>query len=278
MKSVVKHVPASAEYVLEVLRDGHRQQCSYDPEADPSVELTFGTRVSEWRTACDLLGTRKLGEALNAAWELTLTPCEWRAVLEPSRSRTLREVCELIAARVQRPVVLSAGYCGASCRTAGAFLAIRLLLTRAGADRRAIRPSLPVAHLVRRFPEVFLGAVSRLAPGRLPTVVIRIPWYTVVLALLGLALAHLGVLAIAMVSAMASVIALGVTAPSGAVAVFVATTVGLAHLGTRLVVSRLTACAVRPAEVRFGSLVTFRALAEVIAGEQVEGRGGQTDR
>jgi hypothetical protein len=83
MDRSIEAVPASPDYVLEVLRDSHRHQCSYDPEADPSVELSFGTRVAEWRNVCDLVGPKKLAEALNEIWGLAIAPAEWEAVLEP---------------------------------------------------------------------------------------------------------------------------------------------------------------------------------------------------
>jgi hypothetical protein len=97
MDKAIEAAAASPDYVLEVLRESHRHQCSFDPEADPTVELSFGSSVAEWRNACDLLGTKKLAEALNDIWGLTIPSSDWQAVLEPARSRTLRDVCGLIA-------------------------------------------------------------------------------------------------------------------------------------------------------------------------------------
>ena len=59
-------MPATAEYVLDVIRDSHRQQSQIDAEADPDVDLTFETTVAEWRDACDLIGWQGLGQALDA--------------------------------------------------------------------------------------------------------------------------------------------------------------------------------------------------------------------
>ena len=165
MDRAVEAVPASPDYVLEVLRESHRHQCSFDPEADPTVELSFGSSVAEWRDACDLLGTKKLAEALSDIWGLAIPPSEWQAVLEPAKLRTLRDVCGLIASQAQQTRMLNAGHFGSSCRSVGAFLAIRSLLLRAGADPSGIRPLLPIAELARRFPQVFLGPIARLAPA-----------------------------------------------------------------------------------------------------------------
>jgi hypothetical protein len=52
--------PATAEYVLAVLRDMHRQQCQFDPEAELGISLNFESTVDDWLAACDLLSTRKL--------------------------------------------------------------------------------------------------------------------------------------------------------------------------------------------------------------------------
>ena len=85
--------PATPEYVLAVLRDDYRQQCQYDPEAEPDVDLTFETTVAEWRNACDLVGTHDLGRAENEVWGIHRGDDEWRAILEPAKARTLGDVC-----------------------------------------------------------------------------------------------------------------------------------------------------------------------------------------
>lgn len=257
MERAVEAGPASPEYVLEVLRESHRHQCNVDPEADPTVELSFESSVAEWRDACDLLGTTKLAEALNDRWGLAIPISAWQAVLEPPKSRTLRDVCGLIASQVQQTRVLSAGHFGASSRSAAAFLAMRSLLLQAGADARAIKPSLPIAELARQFPLVFLGPIARLAPGRLPTVVIRTPAYNAAIATFGVGLLGLMGLSVAMW--------FGFAAPYSTLAAMFVVLVGVGYLGTWI-----AALWVRPAAVRFGNVVTFRDLAEVIAGEGPE--------
>lgn len=254
MDRAVEAVPASPDYILEVLRDSHRHQCSFDPEADPTVTLSFGSSVAEWRNACDLLGPKKLAEALNDIWGLTIPPSEWQTVLEPAKTRTLRDVCGLIASQAQKTRVLNAGHFGTSSRAAGAFLAIRSLLLRAGADPSAIRPSLPIADVARRFPRVFLGPISRLAPGRLPTVLIRTPAYNA-----GMATFSLGLVGLFGLS-MARWFGLADWYPT--LAAIFAVVAGLGYLAI-WIAARL----IGPAAVRFANVVTFRDLAEVIAAE-----------
>ena len=174
-RSGTRTVPASPEFVLEALRASYRHQCSVDLDAEPDVELAFHTTVGAWRDACNLVDTCRLADALNEDWELAIPAAEWRAVLEPPKSRTLRDVCDLIAAQASRLDVLSVGHFGASSRSAGAFLAVRSILIRAGADPALVRPSLPIADVARRFPTEFLGPISKLAPEGLPTVEVRMP-------------------------------------------------------------------------------------------------------
>jgi hypothetical protein len=169
--------PASAEHILEVLRDGHRQQLRYDPEAEPDVELSMESTVADWRYACDLVGWRKLGHALNADFGIVASDAEWRAVLEPARERRLRGVCEFIAARAVLPTLQPFPVCGKECASAGAFLIVRSLLGQAGASLPDIRPSTPTSEYFRRSRDVFLVDVVKLAPGILPPVRIHTPWY-----------------------------------------------------------------------------------------------------
>ena len=166
---------ATARYVLAVLRDMHRQMCQFDSMVDPRVSLSFDTTVAQWRGACDLLGWRELGEAYNQLWEIDASPAEWRAALVPAREKRLLDVCALIARHTTRPQIRPTYLLGCTCRAAGAFEAIRWLLARAGADPREIAPSTPLSPYARQYYQLFLGPISRLAPGRLPLVRIRTP-------------------------------------------------------------------------------------------------------
>jgi hypothetical protein len=239
--------PASPEFVLEVIRDNHRHQCAFDPEADPSAELSFDTSIAEWHDACDLVRAERLGAALNEMWEIEVPADAWRAVLEPPKHKTLRDVCDLVAAHATRTMIQPAGAFGVSCKAAGAFLAVRALLLKAGVQDGAIRPSQPIAEIARRHPEVFLGPISRLAPGRLPTVTIRSPWHR----------AAAWTAMIGFVVALASANFYPVVALP-ALAMFL--------LG---VVAMWIVSMYPPRAVQFGGIVTFRDLAETIAREVV---------
>jgi hypothetical protein len=234
--------PVTPEFVLDVIRDSHRHQCAFDPEADPEAELSFESSVAEWRDACDLVKTRALGAALNDIWDLAIPPVAWVETLEPPKARTLRQVCELIARHAGRTVIRPAGALGASCVAAGAFLAIRALLLRAGADPLLIRPSTPLAEVACRFPDVFINDISRLAPGRLPTVAFREP-LAHRLSLAGVGISFLLLLASQFYYPL----------------LWFAIGLGVISFGAMSVTARL-----RPVEVRFGAIRTFGELAEVI--------------
>jgi len=169
--------PATPEYVLSVIRDMHRQQSRYDPEADGEASLAFDTTVAEWREACDLLGWRDLGRGLDSIWGIEGPEAEWEATLEPEHEARLSDVCEFIARRATRPGIRAARLLGRTCVTAGAFLTIRSLLHAAGADARGIAPSTPLSPYTRRYSHVFLDPVSRLVPGALPPVRVATPVY-----------------------------------------------------------------------------------------------------
>jgi hypothetical protein len=236
---------ATPEYVLAVIRDMHRQQCQYDPEADPGAVLSFDTTVAEWRDACDLLGWRELGRAYNQVWGITCSDAEWRAVLEPARQRRLADVCQLIAGRALRPLIRPSRLLGSTCAPAGAFRTIRSLLHEAGAPVGDIAPSTPLAPYTRQLAGVFLGPVSRLAPGALPPVRIRKPVYDA--ALWGLLLALVCV----------------VVGECSEAHLLTVTGVVLFAWGYALV--WYAARCLLPASVEFGELRTFRDLAVVVA-------------
>jgi hypothetical protein len=235
--------PANPEYVLAVLRDMHRQQCQHDSAADRDVTLSFDTTIADWRRACDLLGWRKLGRAHNELWGLNYSDEEWRAVLEPPRSKRLADVCDLIARQGRHPRIRPARLLGSDCAAAGAFLTIRSLLRESGAQARDIAPSTRLQPYARRYAVVFLGPISRLAPGALPQVRIRTPVYDA-----GIYSILVGMLCLL----------LGVFGQSSL------TIVGVVLYALGYALTWFAAVYLGPASVDFGEMQTFRDLAVAI--------------
>jgi hypothetical protein len=237
-------LPATPEHILSVLADNHRQAARCDPEVDRDAVLTPETTVAEWRRACDLLPARRLGMALNRWFGIAASDAEWRAVLEPAKERTLAGVCTFIASRAARPAVRPFRLLGASCLTGGVFLTVRSLLVEAGAPAAPLTPSAPLAPWARRHLDVFLGPISRLAPGALPAVKVHTPVYNAALIAF-------------FASSLASIA--GVLVDSGPVrAVWEISWVlssGMLWIASRLL----------PSRVEFGDLRTFRDLARAIA-------------
>ena len=237
---------ATPEYVLDLIRDRHRQQSQFDPEADHQAELTFESTVAEWRDVCGLLGWYDLARALNEAWNIDRPLSEWALVLEPAQSRTLRQVCTFAAAHMLRNRIRPACLLGMTCSTAGAFLTIRSILSSSGVDARYLRPSTPLDEYARSYPGLFLGPISALAPGRLPTVIIERPGYNQCAGVYGLSLVGTCIMA-----------ALG---RPWLASVCVALTLG-SYLGIWIFAYR------PPKRVIFGSLQTFCDLARILAEE-----------
>lgn len=241
---------ATPEYVLAVIRDQHLQAAQIDPEVDPEADLSFDTTVEQWQEACDLVEWNKLGRAYNECWKITCTDDEWRSVLVPAPEKRLAGVCELIAARASRQSVQPATILGTTCKTAGAFLTIRALLHQAGACADDITPSASISPFTRRFSRVFLGEISRLAPGALPPVRIRKPVYDAGVwgMLAGLVCLAIGLCGWIWFGTMISIAVAG----------------GLLFLISYGIVS-FAALHVLPASVEFGDLKTFRDLSRAIS-------------
>ncbi len=125
-------VPATPEYILSVIQDSYRFSCANDPEAEPGMELTFESSVEDWRLACDLLPWKKLGNALNEWFNISLDSAEWYLLLEPESDRKLREVCEAIAKIADREKIRPLKIFGQECTKGGIFLTIRSKLPRPG--------------------------------------------------------------------------------------------------------------------------------------------------
>jgi hypothetical protein len=237
-------VPATAEYVLAVLQDEHRQMCAMD-DADASVQLTFDTTVAEWRDAIldDMSMWWEVGRALNAWWGIQCSHAEWRKVLRPARKKRLGDVCNLIAQHASRHIIRPAGLLGQNCREAGAFLTIRSLLIDDGAKVAEIMPSSLLAPIARQHLGLFLGPISRLAPGALPAVKVHSPTHDAAFWLL--------------IAALPALVVGGISNNP------FATIAGVLSI----VLAYVLAFATRmkfPRAVEFGTLRTFRDLARVL--------------
>jgi hypothetical protein len=232
-------VPASPEYILEVLRDSHRQQCEFDPEADPTIKLSFESTIAEWREACDLVMWRKLALCLNREFKTDFELEHMRAVLESEKKKTLRDVCALVATKAKRPEIRPFG---PRCDSAGAFLTIRSMLAQAG-NKAKIKPSTPAAQFFKDYLTVFLTDVSRLEPGALPLVKMHHPFY------FGSMIGFVIGLIVLMTSCF--------------------TTPGVAIFGVCITAFSYAlmwiAAHQRPIKVEFGAIKTFGELAQVIA-------------
>jgi hypothetical protein len=166
----IEWVPATPEYVLACFQEEWRQRAWLEAAEPAAVERpwpTFETTIQAWREALDLVWWSPLGQSYNKSWGTRFSEWRWFSVLVPARQKTLRDVCHLLASQARRPRVPPAKLLGCACGSAGIFLAVRSLLSPAGAPP-GVRPSTPVGPFLKRWPKVFLREISRLAPGGLP--------------------------------------------------------------------------------------------------------------
>jgi hypothetical protein len=165
-----KEEPLKAEIVLKILRDSYLQQCQYDPETEPDIELTFESTVEEWRNACDLVAWKPLGKAMNRWFQIDHTDDQWHEVLEPAESKNLLGVCQLISHTATRPTLVPLNIFGKSCLEAGAFITLRTELAKHGVPVKALRPSMPLHPWLIKYWGELSDVVGKVSPEALPPV------------------------------------------------------------------------------------------------------------
>jgi hypothetical protein len=155
--------------VLGVLRHVH---AIYSIDGDPDLPIRFETTVADYRQAVGFHGELidpPLGPILNQLFSIDCADDEW-VVFMPENRRTLREVCELISTRAEVPALIPATVLGRPCLSAGAFLAVKSVLTKKGADVSRLAPLSPVEPYLFPRGQSFYEEVAKLAPGAVPMV------------------------------------------------------------------------------------------------------------
>src|SRR5690348_416619 len=150
-----------------------------DFDAFALVPLSFDTSIRSWLGMFDAMTPRSFGRSLNETFGVQFSDESWSRVLTPVKQRTLGDVCDLLAqhARVTcvRPITLM----GDTSASAGAFLAMRQILDRAGVDISDMRPSTELAPFLRSVPRTAFAELMRLAPGRMPPICMDAPFHSV---------------------------------------------------------------------------------------------------
>lgn len=127
--------------VLEIFKEQHRLTSPLDPEAEPSIEITGEMTIHEWRRANDLMKWKDLSAYLNQEFRIEIPYDNWYKLLEPSRTRKLKDVCQLIAAHAKKDNYQPLTLFGQSCLKAGIFWTIKKNLQDKGVDVSDLRPS-----------------------------------------------------------------------------------------------------------------------------------------
>jgi hypothetical protein len=226
--------------------------------ASPWVKLDDISRDTPVHTlleACDLDGSPAASTALNAWFSIALPQEVWETVLPPPKTRTLGEVCDLVARHATTPVIEPVNVMGDRSLAAGAFLAIRRILADAGVNVVDLRPSSPLDPYLREHADRVLPRLWRFSPPGACPVQVDQPLVNVA----GIGLPIVWVMAIVAWCAGLSTWQFNLAAGAAAAIFWY-----LAWLGGSVM---------KRAAVRFGDARTFRDLARIIAGERCAYQG-----
>jgi hypothetical protein len=133
--------------------------CTGDVHADMTV-----------KDFCDDMELSDVRLFLNFWFNLTLTRDEVRAAATPARKRTLRELCQFLATRIEAPAIEPVTVLGRPCLSAGVFLIVRTILAQAGADVSQLAPSSSLGSYLRDHFMIFARDISKLSPGTFPRI------------------------------------------------------------------------------------------------------------
>lgn len=100
MKAINRY---TSEEILARLKTNYLQQQKFDPEVEGYQELTFHITVRTWRDICDLPEPYQLADYFNHLFELNISVEKWILVLQPEKTKNLKEICEFISGNAIKP-------------------------------------------------------------------------------------------------------------------------------------------------------------------------------
>ena len=130
-------VPATPEYVLEVLRKVVELQIGHDAlSAESSVIELIGVYDDlSWHR------NELLARYMNTTFAVDIPLEEWQGAFPKPTYQSVGEVCEFIAERITRPQIRPWRSALGESLPAGAFLTLKAMLAKAGADVSSLSPS-----------------------------------------------------------------------------------------------------------------------------------------
>ncbi|GJM26636.1 MAG: hypothetical protein DHS20C16_30510 [Phycisphaerae bacterium] len=164
MNVTLEHRSLTVEEVFASLKQRHDLLIESE-EIDP-FKLTLETKIKDWFIFSeDFARTWVFNATLINDWfNIDVPLAEWKTVLRPSNNSTLADICSFVAGharvtRIPEPCIL-----GRPCRTAGAFLMIRELMSKAGVNTEELRPSSLISHYrTSGLPEI-ISKIIQISP------------------------------------------------------------------------------------------------------------------
>ena len=158
------------EEVFFIFKEEHRLCSQFDVEADPTVDLTMDSSISEWRYSMDLLPWRKLGRYLNEEFEINISENVWESTLEPSRTKRIGDVCRLISNHARIETVKPIKLFGKDCLSASLFKTIKRNLTKKGVDTTDLKPSSLIEPFLKNHFGEFIEQINKNYTGVIPEI------------------------------------------------------------------------------------------------------------
>jgi len=152
----------TTQEVFEILESSARsnQQFGFS-DYDPDV-FNYDYPVSYWIDDCDLLEWDELSKYYAGYFEFDYREEEWKAVMTPTREKTLEDVCSYIAKKATKTEIKPIKLFGNKCKEAAIF---RHLKSKINGDSKNLKPSsLLSEYLENNYGEI-MGEIFRLSPS-----------------------------------------------------------------------------------------------------------------
>jgi len=156
--------------ILEIIKANHRQRLQVEKGFPSEEEITYELTIRNWIDELELLEWDELSNYYATYFEIEKEKLELRKSMKPEKKKTIKDLCEFISTRANKPELKPIKLFGRTCQEATIFRFLKSKLIRENSRASEIKPSSKLKNYMEEFSFQIVHEVNRINPQILPNI------------------------------------------------------------------------------------------------------------